>query len=160
MGMNINQVYIANPITTNATTDLMYFGQSPYGPTNDVAMTYANFSAQFAFLGFTAKNVTTSTQAMLGNMSYFINYAGGLCTLTLPATAVIGDKISIRGTSSGGWTVIENSGQSIKFVGGTTATTTGSLSSTNQYDCLTIECIVANTTFIITATTSAGLTVV
>jgi hypothetical protein len=45
---NIHQVYIANPITTNASTDLMYFGQSPYGIGNDAAMTFANFSAQFS----------------------------------------------------------------------------------------------------------------
>lgn len=48
MSENIHQVYIANPITVNVSTDLMYFGQSPYGPTNDVAMTFANFAAQFA----------------------------------------------------------------------------------------------------------------
>jgi hypothetical protein len=47
MSKNIEQVYVANPITTNASTDLMYFGQSPYGAGNDAAMTYANFSAQF-----------------------------------------------------------------------------------------------------------------
>lgn len=47
MSKNIDQVFIANPITTNLSTDLMYFGQSPYGPGNDAAMTYANFSAQF-----------------------------------------------------------------------------------------------------------------
>lgn len=47
MSKNIQQVFVANPITSNAATDLMYFGQSPYGPTNDAAMTYANFSAQF-----------------------------------------------------------------------------------------------------------------
>ncbi len=48
MSKNINQVFIANPITSNANTDLMYFGQSPYGIGNDAAMTYANFSAQFS----------------------------------------------------------------------------------------------------------------
>ena len=50
---NINQVFIANPITSNASTDLMYFGQSlPYGVGNDAAMTYANFSAQFGSKNF------------------------------------------------------------------------------------------------------------
>ena len=47
MSKNIDQVFIANPITTNVSTDLMYFGQSPYGAGNDAAMTFANFSAQF-----------------------------------------------------------------------------------------------------------------
>lgn len=47
MSKNIDQVYIANPITSNASTDLMYFGQSPYAAGDDAAMTYANFAAQF-----------------------------------------------------------------------------------------------------------------
>ncbi len=44
---NIDQVYIANPITSNIGTDLMYFGRSPYGITDDTAMTFTNFAAQF-----------------------------------------------------------------------------------------------------------------
>ncbi len=47
MSKNILQVYMTNPITSNASTDLMYFGRAPYGAGNDTAMTYANFSAQF-----------------------------------------------------------------------------------------------------------------
>ena len=47
MSENIHQIYVANPITSNASTDLMYFGQSPYGAGNDAAMTYANFALQF-----------------------------------------------------------------------------------------------------------------
>jgi hypothetical protein len=50
MSKNIDQVFIANPITVNASTDLMYFGQSPYGIGNDAAMTFANFAAQFPSL--------------------------------------------------------------------------------------------------------------
>ena len=48
MSKNLDQVYVANPITSNASTDLMYFMQSPYTPGTDAAMTYANFAAQFA----------------------------------------------------------------------------------------------------------------
>jgi hypothetical protein len=48
MSKNIHQIFVANPIASNAGTDLMYFGQSPYGAGNDAAMTYTNFSAQFA----------------------------------------------------------------------------------------------------------------
>ena len=47
MSENIEKVYTANPITSNASTDLMYFGQSPYGAGNDAAMLYSNFAAQF-----------------------------------------------------------------------------------------------------------------
>ena len=51
MSENIEQIFIANPITTNAATDLMYFGQSPYGAGDDAAMTYANFNAQIVGSG-------------------------------------------------------------------------------------------------------------
>lgn len=48
MSKNIKQVYDANPITTNTSTDLIYVGQSPYGVGNDAAITYANFAVQFS----------------------------------------------------------------------------------------------------------------
>ena len=38
MSANINQIFQANPITSNTSTDLMYFGQSPYGGTDNAAM--------------------------------------------------------------------------------------------------------------------------
>lgn len=47
MSKNIFQIYTDNPITSNASGDLMYFGQSPYGVTDDAAMLYSNFAAQF-----------------------------------------------------------------------------------------------------------------
>lgn len=47
MSKNIFQVYTDNPITTNASTDLMYFGQSPYGVGDDAGMTFSDFAAQF-----------------------------------------------------------------------------------------------------------------
>ena len=63
MSKNIDQIFIANPITSNASTDLMYFGQSPYGVGNDAAMTYANFSAQFTL------KTLTNTHIFVGNGS-------------------------------------------------------------------------------------------
>ncbi len=59
MSKNINQIFIANPITSNVSTDLMYFGRSPYGAGNDTAMTYANFAAQFG-ASYTASALTSS----------------------------------------------------------------------------------------------------
>ena len=47
MSKNIAQVFATGPITTNVALDLMYFGRSPYGATDDKAMTYANFALQF-----------------------------------------------------------------------------------------------------------------
>jgi hypothetical protein len=48
MSRTLQQIFTANPITTNASTDLMYFAQSPYSTNHDAGMTYANFSAQFS----------------------------------------------------------------------------------------------------------------
>lgn len=90
MSKNINQIFIANPITTNVGTDLMYFGRSPYGVTNDTAMTYANFSAQFgspytaaALTEVNDTNVTltlggTPTAALLAATSITAGWAGQL----------------------------------------------------------------------------------
>lgn len=47
MSKNIQQVYTDSPIVTNQATDLMYFGRAPYGTSDDCAMTYADFAAQF-----------------------------------------------------------------------------------------------------------------
>ena len=47
MSKNIFQVYTTNPITTNQSTDLMYFGRSPYGIGDDAGMTFGDFAAQF-----------------------------------------------------------------------------------------------------------------
>jgi hypothetical protein len=58
MSKNIDQIYTANPITTNASTDLIYIGQSPYGAGDDAAITYEDFSAQFG--GVTAAQIQTA----------------------------------------------------------------------------------------------------
>lgn len=47
MSKNILQVYTDNPIVTNQSTDLMYFGRSPYGLGDDTAMRFVDFAAQF-----------------------------------------------------------------------------------------------------------------
>lgn len=99
MSKNINQIFIAAPITTNLSTDLMYFGRSPYGATDDHAMTFANFSAQFTsntltnghiFVG-SAGNVATDV-AMSGDAT--IANTGAL---TLANTAVTPAAYTVNG---------------------------------------------------------------
>lgn len=60
-----------------------------------------------------------------------------LTTFTLP-TPNQNDRYIIYGVGSGGWTVVYGSGQSINIGNQTTTTTSGSLSSTNQYDAVEI----------------------
>ena len=79
MSKNILQVYTANPITTNQSTDLMYFGQSPYGLLNDAGMTFANFAAQFAPAG--SGSVTS------GSINQLAYYAANGTTVSGLATA-------------------------------------------------------------------------
>jgi hypothetical protein len=95
--------------------------------------------------------VTGTSASMAVSTRYIANNAG-LVTLTLPASAAVGDVILVRGKGAGGWTVAQNSGQQIHFGDmNTTSGVGGSLASTNRYDCLEIECITANTNFIISS---------
>ena len=91
-------------------------------------------------------NVTGTTQAIAVNTGYIANNAG-LVTLTLPATAAQGSIIRVAGQGAGGWTIAQNTGQLINFGSSPTTITTGSLSSTNQFDVVELLCTIANTTF-------------
>jgi hypothetical protein len=97
-------------------------------------------------LGMTWTVVTGTSQAMAVNNGYFSNNAGTV-TFTLPSTAAVGSVLSVSGLGAGGWTIVENTGQNINFGSIATTTTSGSLSSSNKGDCVTMVCSVANTTF-------------
>jgi hypothetical protein len=95
----------------------------------------------------TWNTITGTSSGLLANNGYITNNAS-LVTLTLPATAAVGATIYVTGLGAGGWTIAQNSGQLIHF--GSAVTTTGvggSLSSTNQYNTITLVCTVVNTTF-------------
>ena len=102
--------------------------------------------------GILYTNVTGTSQAIGVNSGYISNNSA-LVTLTLPATAAVGDVIAIQGGGAGGWRVSQNAGQSIKFnLETTTAGTGGYLTSvspfgTNQYSAVELICTVADTTF-------------
>jgi hypothetical protein len=101
--------------------------------------------------GFSWTTVTGTTQAIVANNGYVANNSG-LVTFTLPATAAVGDTFIVEGLGAGGWQIAQNASQLIHI--GNQVTTTGAsgyLASTNQYDCVTINCIVANTTFTVRA---------
>jgi hypothetical protein len=144
MSKNIHQIYVANPITSNASTDLMYFGQSPYGVGNDAAETFANFAAQFAppqGLKPVAAASTPITAAI--NTMYYITDPSTV-TITLPVTAPAGSVISIVGYGAGGWILAPGAGQSIGFP---TGSATASVASSSAADSIEVVCVVANTTW-------------
>lgn len=93
--------------------------------------------------------VSGTSQAASVNNAYISNNAG-LCTITLPSTAAVGDSIQIGGLGAGGWKVALNASQLIHigFLQSSTGIS-GSLSSSNQYDSIAyIRCVVANTTWV------------
>jgi hypothetical protein len=121
MSKNIDQVYIANPITSNASTDLMYFGQSPYGAGNDAAMLYSNFALQFA------SSTLTSGKIFIGNVSNVatISSASYPSSTTINQILYSSSANNITGltTANGGVLVTSNTGvPSILAGSGTTGT--------------------------------------
>lgn len=104
--------------------------------------------------------VTGTTQAMAADSAYVANNAG-LVTLTLPATAAFGTAIVVLGKGAGGWSIAQNAGQTIHV--GSMASTVGvggSVSSTNQWDSISLICVTANTTWSIYGAPQGNLTIV
>ncbi len=95
-------------------------------------------------------NITSSTSNLIPGLYHIINTVTVLTTLTLPTTCAVGSIITIAGNAVGGWIIAQNSGQSINSTAASTTTgITGTLASGGQYDCVQIECVVANTTWCI-----------
>jgi hypothetical protein len=96
---------------------------------------------------FTWTTVSGTSQAAAVNTGYITDNVG-LVTVTLPATAAVGDVIRISGKGSGGWLLAQNGGQTVHFSGSNTTTGgTGSLASVTRYDAVELLCITANTDF-------------
>lgn len=104
-------------------------------------------------------DVTGTSQAMLPDNGYTANNAG-LVTFTLPATAAYGTELVVIGKGAGGWTIVENSGQNIQVGATSTTVTTGSVSSTNQFDAITLICTTANTTWTVQSAPQGNLSIV
>ena len=77
------------------------------------------------------------------NTGYIANNVSQV-TLLLPGTAAVGDMVAVVGKGSGGWTVTQNTGQSIHFLDDTTTTTTGSITAIEDRATLGILCTTAN----------------
>lgn len=89
--------------------------------------------------------VTTTSETLVENTGYIIN-SGTLCTLTLPATISFGAVIEIVGKGIGGWTLEQNSGQTIHFLTQNTTTgVTGSVTPVEARAAMGIVCDTTNT---------------
>jgi hypothetical protein len=161
MSKNIDQIFTANPITVNASTDLMYFGQSPYGAGNDAAMAFTNFKAQFApATVFNIANQASGTATLAPNTLYVTNNGSSLVTYTLPTVSSVGSIIKIIGKSAGLWTIVYSTNQQILVGLDASTVTTGSISSVNATDCVELVCTTANLIWTVSSQQSTGLTVV
>ena len=93
------------------------------------------------------QNVAGTTQAAAVNTGYIISNASQT-TVTLPATAAAGSVIAIAGKGAAGWIMQANSGQTI-HIGNQVTSTAGALTSTNQWDCVEIVCVTADTVWVV-----------
>lgn len=98
-------------------------------------------------IGLSWIDQTSSTVTMAVNTAYVTDNGASLVTYTLPSTAALGSIFGIVGSSTGGWSLEEQSGQSIVFGSDTTTATSGSLSSTNKGDSIFFVCTTVNTVF-------------
>ncbi len=102
--------------------------------------------AQTSSPGLQWVTVGAATATLAPNTGYIINYSGGAATLTLPTVSAIGDEIVVMGFSSGGYSIAQNVGQQIIIASDTTTSGAGgSITTTNQYDAITLRCMMANT---------------
>lgn len=90
--------------------------------------------------------VSGTTQTVTAGNGYITNNAG-LVTVTLPATATVGDQFHIVGLGAGGWTLAYTTNQFIRLGNQVSTTTSGSVASTNRYDSCYIVCTVTNNEF-------------
>lgn len=101
----------------------------------------------------TVTTVAGTSQAMTSNHSYIANSAS-LTTFTLPATSSVGDILQVVGSAlnTGGWKITYSTGQIIWGPAGSSTVTTGNAASAAAAaQSVTLVCVVANTTWVITA---------
>lgn len=87
---------------------------------------------------------TGASVAMLTNHGYTSDDGATRITFTLPTASAIGDFVEVNGKGSGLWTIVYTTNQQINFGSLPTTLSSGSLSSTNQYDCVRLRCLTAN----------------
>lgn len=118
------------------------------GATVTITNTAGAINLETATTGEIWTDVTGTTQTIVPGNGYTASNAS-VVTFTLPAVAAYGSIFEIAtGTTAGGWSITQASGQSIIYGNQTTTVGTGgSLSSTASGDHVRVLCLVANTTF-------------
>jgi hypothetical protein len=119
MSKNLDQIYIANPITSNSNTDLMYFMESPYTSGTDAGMTFANFASQFVRSTHgspTWSSIGVNTTA-IANHAYLVTSS---IDLTLPqgSASTLGDTIYVLINNNTSPNIKPHAGDAIYITGG------------------------------------------
>ena len=145
-GGNYASSFITNPATAVATPVL---GVLTFAGAGGTVITAAGSTVTIAGGGGigTWVDVTGAAQAIAANTGYTANRAT-LITFTLPAIIAYGTVFEIVGKGIGLWRIAQNAGQTVHFGKiNTTVGAGGSITSTLQYDTISILCSVANTEF-------------
>lgn len=94
--------------------------------------------------GLPAWNKISADTPLVSNNGYICT-GGGVLSLSLPATSLVGDIIEVTLDGSAGWTITQGAGQQIRLGNlQTTAGVGGSLTSTQQGDTFRMVCSVTN----------------
>jgi len=107
-------------------------------------------------------NVITTSPYQMTSVSGYITNSAGLVSLILPLTALVGEEIAVVGQGTGGWRIIQGNNQSI-HIGSVSSTvgSSGSVSSTDQYDSVKLVCITQDLEWtLVGGPQSLGLTIV
>ena len=101
--------------------------------------------------------VSGTTQTAAAGNGY-ITSNGSLTTVSLPASCAPGDMVAVQGQGAGGWLIQANTGQTI-HIGASASMSAGSVASANQYDAITLVCIVTNTDWAMYGPVSSGFVI-
>jgi hypothetical protein len=105
------------------------------------------YSGQGEGGGVVWNNVTTSPVGVLPGNGYIVSTSANV-QFILPSVCPFGTVFEIVGRFGSGWTLTQADGQEVHLgTAGTTVGVTGSIASTETYDCIRVVCTVANTEF-------------
>lgn len=99
------------------------------------------------------QTITAASIGVEGGDGIVANRSSTPVQVELPTTFDVGDEVGIMGAGSGGWVLVANAGQTIKF-GSISTMTAGSISSDITNANIFVRGLVANTTWTVVTTNS------
>lgn len=90
--------------------------------------------------------ITAVSTTSAGGQGFITDRSATPVSVLLPATFNVGDEVAILGLGAGGWSLVANTGQTIKF-GSVSTSVAGAINSDIQYANIFVRGLVANTTW-------------